>query len=126
MHADANQLYIVDGHRVYLYTFDDFRLLKKFGKVGEEPEAFRRRPGGDVKLSIDVRSEHIVVNCRERISVFSKDGTFISSMNPYPQVDYVVPMGEMYIGSFYYIHVGTGKYMFIRMGRSKTDRKSWF
>lgn len=109
MHVDANQLYIVDGQRINVYALDDFRLLKKFGKVGEEPDAFRSRPGGDVKLFVDVQSERIVVNSHERVSLFSKDGTFISSMSPYPQVDFVAPMGEMYIGSFYYIHVGTGK-----------------
>ena len=109
IHIDAEKIYIVDGHRILIYSLEDLSLITKFGKIGEEPDAFRANPSGNVTLVIDVQSERIVVNSHEWISFFSKDGEFLSSASPYPQVDFVIPMGENYIVSFFYVHVGTGK-----------------
>lgn len=107
--ADDSQIYIGDGHKIYIYALDDFRLKKMFGKAGEGEQEFRPRRSGEVRLIFDVQSDDIVINSNERVSIFTKNGEFKSSMNPYPQTDYVVPMGRQYVAAFYYIHVGTGK-----------------
>lgn len=110
IHIDENQIYIADGHRILIYGLDGFTLRKIFGKAGDGERAFRPSPRRGVRLRFDVRSEDIVINSHERVSIFKKDGTFKSVQEyPYPQTDFVIPMGEQYIAAYYYIHVGTGK-----------------
>ena len=109
MHVDENRLYIADEHRILIYGLNDFGLRKIFGKKGDGENEFRPHARG-IRFLFDVRSDDIVINSYERVSFFSKDGEFKSVQQyPYPQTDFVVPMGEQYIAAYYYIHVGTGK-----------------
>jgi CubicO group peptidase (beta-lactamase class C family) len=109
MHMDQDQVYIVDGHRIYIYSRKDFSLARMFGKSGEEKDSFRPRSANNMRLFVDVQSQNMVVCSHERSSVFSKTGEFLKDLNSPYMVDYVVPFGNKYIGSAYYIHVGTGK-----------------
>ena len=86
MHTDEEHLYIVDGHQIQIYALDDLRLIKKFGTIGEGPDAFRANPKGNVHLYVDVQSDHIVVSSYEKVSIFSKEGECITSLNPYPHL----------------------------------------
>jgi ankyrin repeat protein/CubicO group peptidase (beta-lactamase class C family) len=106
---DQDQLYIVDGHRIYIHARDDFRLIRMFGKAGEEEDAFRPRSGNNMRLFVNVQSEDMIICSERRAGVFTKNGEFIKDLNSPYMVDYVVPLGKKYIGSAYYIHVGTGK-----------------
>ena len=109
MHVDENRLYIADGHRILIYGLNDFGLRKIFGKKGDGEQEFRAHARG-IRLLFDVQSDDIVINSYERVSFFSKDGEFKSVQQyPYPQTDFVIPMGRQYIAAYYYIHVGTGK-----------------
>ena len=106
---DDDRIYITDGHRVFIYTRRNFELNKIFGQKGEGEEQFTPVPRGNVRLRIDVQSEHLVVNSHEKVSIFTKDGQFISSKKAYHQTEYAIPMGDHYIVAYYVIHPGTGK-----------------
>ncbi len=109
MSMDEDQVYIVDGHEVFIYSLNDFSLLRIFGKAGDEPDAFKSRGGSGVQLIVNVQSDNIVISSEERVSIFSKRGDFIEILTEFPQMDYIVPFGQKYIGSAYEVHVGTGK-----------------
>ncbi len=109
IHIDEDQIYITDGHKILIYGRKDYRLKKILGKPGEEDQAFRPHAQG-MRLRIDVDSENIVVNSSQRISIFTKEGSFKSVQDyPYPQTDFVLPINNRYIAEYNYIHVGTGK-----------------
>lgn len=109
MQVDENRLYIGDGHRILIYGLNDFGLRKIFGKKGDGEKEFRPHARG-LRLIFDVQSDDIVINSYQRVSFFSKDGEFKSVQQyPYPQTDFVIPMGRQTIAAYYYIHVGTGK-----------------
>jgi hypothetical protein len=108
LQMDEEQIYIVQGHEIYIYSRRDYRLLKIFGEAGESPQAFRPRRGRS-KLFVHVDSENLSICSHERVSLFSKNGVFIKSEELGPQIDYLFPMGDRFVGSAYYIHVGTGR-----------------
>ncbi|MCP4215475.1 MAG: hypothetical protein GY765_12545, partial [bacterium] len=38
------QIYITDGPSIYIHSAKDFKLINKFGKVGEGPQEFKVHP----------------------------------------------------------------------------------
>jgi hypothetical protein len=109
MYIDADRIYITEKHKIFIYSAHDFRLLKRFGRVGDEPDAFRRSGNRDLRLILDVHGHGLVVSSHERVSLFSKDGEFLKIVAEYPQVDYMTALGTGYVASAYVIEVGTGK-----------------
>lgn len=69
---DKTQLYVVEKNTVYIYSFKDFRFIKKFGRSGEGP--------GEFKLITSVISykDNLLVNSEGKISFFKKNGDFIN------------------------------------------------
>ena len=108
MVIDEQNLYICSRHNVFVYGLDDFMIKKIFGKPGGRKHEFNADRRGDVSLILDASTDHLVVCSSERVSLFTKAGDFIRSMDPYPQTVYVVPFGDGYVASYYYIQVGTG------------------
>ena len=71
--VDNDQIYIIDGGTIYIYSLKDFVLKKKFGKVGEGPQEFKewsQKKG----IVFDAHDDRIVVTSRGKISLFLKNG----------------------------------------------------
>ena len=109
IYIDSGRIYVTEKHEVFIYSAHDFRLLKRFGKVGEEPDAFRKSGGRDLRLILDVQGDGLVASSHERVSLFSKEGTFLKIVTESPQVDFMSSLGTGYVASAYVIEVGTGK-----------------
>lgn len=109
IYVDADRIYITENNEIFVYSSRDYGLLKRFGRVGEEPDGFRRSGNRQLKLLLDVGGENILVSSHERISSFSKQGEFLKVVAEYPQVDYLAALGSKYVASAYVIEVGTGK-----------------
>ena len=76
--VDSNQIYIVEGTTIYIYSLEDFTLKKKFGRKGEGPQEFK-----DDIWSIEVKSDYILVNSLNKVSFFTGDGDFLNEkINP--------------------------------------------
>jgi hypothetical protein len=76
--VDQNQLYLTDGTSLLIYDLETLKLKKKLGKKGEGPEEFMGNPqSGHPPLRIDVQTKDIIVNSFNKLSFFSKDGTYI-------------------------------------------------
>jgi hypothetical protein len=68
--VDDSQLYIVENASIYIYSLKDFKLKKKIGGAGPGPQKFQAMP----PLTVDARSDNIIVNSAGKVSFFSKDG----------------------------------------------------
>lgn len=77
--VDANHVYVVDKYVISIYSLKDFTLVKKLGRRGEGPGEFRIHPGGII--TIDVRSEKMVITSNHRISFFDKSGKYLREIN---------------------------------------------
>ncbi len=71
---DNNQMYVVDSPSVFIYSLKDFKLKKKFGKVGEGPQEFKLFP--NLPLSITLDNGNIVAKSLGKLSYFGTDGSF--------------------------------------------------
>jgi len=80
--ADNDQLYVTEEASVFIYSRQDIKFKKKFGKKGEGPGEFKIRV--DRPMNLDVRDNDLVVSSFGRFSYFSKDGTYKSETKTKP------------------------------------------
>ncbi len=71
---DDRQIYIMENRTFFIYSLQDFKLKKKFGKPGEGPQEFK----GTVHLV--PLADRLLVNSAGKISYFTKEGDFIKEM----------------------------------------------
>lgn len=71
---DGNQFYITENTSIYIYSLEDFKLKKKFGKQGEGPAEFMDF------VEVTPQDDRLLVNSFRKISSFTKDGRFISEL----------------------------------------------
>ncbi len=99
---EKKECLIADGITVYIYSLPDFNLKKKFGKAGEGPREFL---GG---VGIRVQPDYILVNSRNKLSVFSREGTFIKEMRAVSGKRFN-PLGkQQYVGQGFAVDKGIG------------------
>jgi hypothetical protein len=96
MAVDDTQLYVTEEASVYIYSLEDFKLVKKFGRAGQGPQEFHIIP--EVPLIIDVRTDRIIANSFGKISYFTKQGEFIKEVRMRSMAFYLQPMGDRFIG----------------------------
>lgn len=66
---------VVEGTTIFVYSLNDYKLLTKFGKMGEGPQEFKVRPGDQVHVY--PKDDYIYVSSMGKASVFTKDGKFV-------------------------------------------------
>jgi len=71
----SKNLYIADGTTIYIYSLNDLKLKKKFGKSGEGPREFKRY------ANLFLTSKHLLVNSVARVTYFTKEGDYIKEKN---------------------------------------------
>jgi len=99
IYLDKEQMYVTEDTSIYIYSLNDFKLIKKLGKRGEGPQEFMLTPGV-APLFIDVSSNDIIVNSFGKMSWFTKDGTYIREFKlPNPLVTDLRPFGRNYVGT---------------------------
>lgn len=97
---DKTQMYVTERASIYIYSLENFKLVKKFGKEGEGPKEFMFDPrmGG---LLLFVKSEDIVVNSFGKVSWYSKDGEYKKEIKlQHPLTLNMQPFGKNYVGIF--------------------------
>jgi hypothetical protein len=78
-----NRIFITEGTSIYVYSLEDFRLLKKFGRAGEGPREFKIIPIG-FPMMIAPYNEKLFINSLGKLSVFTKEGEFIKEAKVTP------------------------------------------
>ena len=92
---DDQQLYLVQGTTVFIYSMKDFKLIKKFGKDGEGPQEFLRY------AHVFPQPDHLMINSQGKISFFTKNGTFIKELKTSGGMGgghFFQPMKDGYVG----------------------------
>jgi phage regulator Rha-like protein len=92
----GNQLYIRDMTTIYLYSMDNFKLLKKFGRTGNGPGEFKYPP------AIRVYPEYLSLQDigHNKISFFFRDGVFKNEMKAPEDVADIYQVDGNYIGTY--------------------------
>jgi len=94
---DNSQIYITEGTTIYIYSLDNFKLVKKFGKDGEGPQEFKILP--QLPLIINVSTNRIMVNSLGKVSYFTKNGEFINEEKVKAGFVFnLIPMGKYLAG----------------------------
>lgn len=90
--VDGNSLYIVEYPHIYIYSLEDYKLIKKIGKKGEGPQEFL---GG---LNLLPYPNHIIINSQGKITYWTKEGEFIKEVKC-PFAGGVEPCEDVFVGS---------------------------
>lgn len=69
--VDEKQIYIVEGPTISIYSLNDLKFIKKFGRRGAGPREFM----GEIR--IHVTADYIMVNSSKRVTFFTKNGEYI-------------------------------------------------
>ncbi|MCP4154117.1 MAG: hypothetical protein GY757_40700, partial [bacterium] len=87
---------------VNIYSLTDFKLKKRFGKAGEGPQEFRGA------ALIRVQPDTILVNSRNKLSFFGRDGAFKKEMRVASGKRFA-PLGKhRFVGQGFAVDNGTG------------------
>lgn len=78
-----NRIYITEQVSIYIFSQDDYRLVKKFGKQGEGPREFQIAPIGPPMIALPYEGK-LFVSSLNKLSVFTKDGEFIKESKIMP------------------------------------------
>ncbi len=97
---DDQRLYITDQGTIALYSLEDFKLKKKFGRRGEGPGEFKILPFDRICLRISLSQDTILVNSVSRLSFFTKEGDFIKQMFSQRPIQYLKPLGDKMVGYY--------------------------
>ncbi|MCP5102517.1 MAG: hypothetical protein GY950_04020 [bacterium] len=81
------KLYVLEKTSIFIYSLNDFRLIKKFGRAGEGPMEFMARPYGP-PLALSFQSDKLVVNSNTKLSYFTLEGKYISEEKAPPDAIY--------------------------------------
>lgn len=92
-----NRIYISEGVSIFIYSLENHRLIKKFGKKGEGPREFNVSPYGTPLVTYPYNNK-LYVSSLARLSVFNRDGEFIKESKVTPSIVYI-PFGNSYAGT---------------------------
>ena len=96
MAVDDTQLYVAESATVYIYSLEDFKLIKSFGRKGQGPQEFQTYP--HIPITIDVSTDKLIVSSIRKISYFTKQGEFLKEVWALSLALYLQPLGDGFLG----------------------------
>lgn len=99
-----DELFIIEGASIYIYSLEDFRLKKKFGKQGEGPQEFKLSSLGLTGhlICLSVFPDTLAVSSESKISYFSRKAEFLREKRiAHPMVIDFAPLAKGFIGRSY-------------------------
>jgi len=96
MAVDDTRLYVAENAAVYIYSLEDFKLIKSFGRKGQGPQEFQIF--SHIPITIDVSTDKLIVSSIMKISYFSKQGEFIKEVRAQGMALYLQPLGDGFLG----------------------------
>ncbi len=90
-----NELFVVEGHKVFIYSLKDLKVKKIIGKLGEGPEEFKLDPART--LIVNVFKDYILAESRHKIIFFSRTGKFIREMKKNRTILQIVPVKKNFL-----------------------------
>lgn len=93
--VDGDDILVVEGHTVYVYSRKDLELIRKIGKEGSGPGEFQLDRNRTAAIS--VFPDSILVESRNKAVYFARNGEFIREIKKHPGAVQMVPIGENYV-----------------------------
>lgn len=103
LEVEDGRLYAMDGASIYIYSLDDLKLIKKFGRKGNGPGELRA--GDYISNSISVRPEYLMVagvmgdNAPGMLKIvyFTHEGRFVKEKKVLPQIIRIQPVAKNFV-----------------------------
>jgi len=105
--VDGDDMVIVEGASISIYSLKNFKLIKKFGKEGEGPQEFKLIMGS-FGLNINIYPKYIFVNSVGKISYFTRKGEFIKEKKM-SAINRMTPFQEKFVGNHMQMDPKTNK-----------------
>ena len=94
LYINSNHLYIIEFPVIYVYSLEDYRLIKKFGKQGEGPGEFIQY------ARLHFHPDYYIIQSQTRFSYFTKDWKYIKDRKiPITFDRGAKPMGDQWVVS---------------------------
>ncbi|MCP5053960.1 MAG: hypothetical protein GY940_42725 [bacterium] len=95
--VNDSRLFVAEKPKVHVYSLEDFKLVKTFGKSGEGPREFKFSQFGPPMIFYPYQ-KRLLVNSLNKISYFSQNGEFIKETKTTGFTTYI-PMKDGYTGT---------------------------
>jgi len=95
----GQRIYITEKEKIFIYSLSDFSLVKRFGKIGQEPGQFNNgyRLARSI-IDVDFQTDALLVNNRGQLVYFTKKGEFKKKIEVPYAIDFFLPVGDCFIG----------------------------
>jgi hypothetical protein len=91
--VDDDRMVIAEKISVFIYTLNDLKLVKQFGKAGEGPGEFKNRI-----TRLEIQPDYILINSVGKVSYFTQDGRFIKELKLFSPDLRLKPFGKWFVG----------------------------
>ena len=85
----GDEAFILDGASVSVFSLDDLRLLRKFGREGQGPGEVETTPW--LKNLLYVSNDNVVIDSVNKIVIFSRSGSLIKELRRSEQFTQMIP-----------------------------------
>ncbi len=90
-----DDLYVIEGATIYIYSLKDLQLQKKIGKRGEGPGELKAIPAYPNRVT--GYPEYILVESPDKIVFYSREGNLIKEKRKPSQTTQIIPIGKNYV-----------------------------
>lgn len=93
--ANGSQMYIADKGRIILYSMDNFKPVREFGKNGEGPGEYQSI------IDLSILPDYLVVSSSRKVIYFSRNGDYIKEFRIKQLLGYFFyPIGNHFVGLY--------------------------
>lgn len=93
IHVSGDRIFLCEDKTIHIYSLNDFKHIKQFGKEGEGPGEFNFR------VNLEVFPGKLVVTTFKKMIIFSHDGTVIKEYKISPEILRMYPVKSNFVGS---------------------------
>jgi hypothetical protein len=112
LRVDKDELYVIQGTTILVYSLKDFSLKRKFGKAGSGRGELRRVV--EWPNLIRVYKDHLLVETRDKLVYFTKEGKFIKEKRRPRNSALFLPVGNHFVGKIY-LHDKSANIQYMRV-----------
>lgn len=93
-----SRIFVTQGVEVFIYSKENLKLAKKFGKEGEGPREFKKSPVPWIpSLTLYLNGKRLVVNGIGKVAYYSVDGDFIDEKTTGTFLARFIPLKDKYV-----------------------------
>lgn len=93
--VDGNEIFVVEGATIFIFSTENLKLIKKIGKKGEGPGELKVTPF--LSNSISISEDQIVFDSIDKLVFFSRAGEYLKEKKRSPQFTQMLPIKDNYI-----------------------------